>query len=163
MNVSRVLSRLYLGSAPETVDDLKTLWDMGVGEIVNCRIEQDDAPLLAQISPDQFTFNYLWDGVPDWTPAAAEGKQPLPLKFFQLARAFVLPHFFSTDATFIHCTMGANRSVTLTYFLLRVLGIGETQAIVLLNDARALTLWWDFFDAPWRTDAENALKALGYV
>lgn len=163
MNVSRILDRLYLGSAPETVANLQTLAGLGISDIIDCRAEKDEADL---IGAGPYTFNYHQDGVPDWTLEAAIGKQPLPFEFFQQGDTWVEDHAwpFKTNVTlYVHCSLGMNRSVTLTYFFLRVLGLSATDAIELINKHRIETLpWFDMMDSPWRGDAENALRTLGY-
>lgn len=161
---SQILSRLFLGAAPESVDDLNTLWDMGVTDIIDCRIEKpNDVELMATWARPR-NVRLLSDGVSDWTPDAAIGKQPLGNLFFFRALNFWQPIVTPPVITYVHCSLGMNRSVTLVYFFLRVLGLSESDAIELINEHRIETLpWFDIMDSPWRGDAEAALKALGYA
>jgi hypothetical protein len=157
MNRSFVTDRLVIGTTPESLTDLKELEVAGVTHIINCRSELNIEGLLAG---NIFKFKYLWNPTDDWNPFKPEHKT---LAWFQTGVEFALPVFVvPRTKVYVFCHMGANRSATLAWAILRALGITPGNCYAIIGSHRAI----DIFGIPecgWWRDAEAALKTLGYL
>jgi protein-tyrosine phosphatase len=103
-------------------------------------------------------------GIPDWTPEAAIGLEPIPDLFFKNALEFWMPYQRQqNEVALVHCSQGINRSATLAYAMMIAQGMSRVDSMVALNSHRAVTGLSDFLDHPWRENAEHALYRLGYV
>jgi hypothetical protein len=110
---SVVTSRLLIGAAINSADDVKALVAAGCTHIIDCRDDFDDAPLLS--SHPQIM--YCWNGTPD------DGQQKPDswfMKSFQFGlQALSLPK----TKICVHCSAGINRGPSTCYLLLRATGI----------------------------------------
>ena len=90
---SEITSQIWVGPAIESDADVKALMSkVNPTRIINCRIEFDDATLLGPAGLPTGPPFYLWDGIPDWTPEAAIGLEPIPDSFFKKGLDFWLPY-----------------------------------------------------------------------
>lgn len=157
MDRNFVTDRLAIGRTPETAEDLSALISDGVTHIVDCRIECDIGAWLGQ---QNYHGYYLFAGTEDWTPLAPTHK---PLEWFQKGLEFVLPALaLPRYKAYVCCHLGANRSATMGWAILRALGITPGDCYAIIGSHRPI----DIFGLPecgWWRDAEVALKTLGYL
>lgn len=158
MDFDFVADNLAVGTTPETAADVQALVDAGVTSIINCRDDHNDSVLLAG------RFTYLWNGTPDWNPTAPFGGEPKPVSWFEKSLVFWYGRRNDpANRLLVHCSAGVNRSATTAWMLLRSLQLGGGSCDWIIDTHRPVATFGTFFDHPWRTDADNALIALGYI
>ena len=110
---SVITSRLLVGAAINSADDVKAIVTAGCTHVIDCRDNFDDASLLSS-NPQ---IIYCWNGTPD------DGQQKPDswfMKSFQFGlQALSLPK----TKIYVHCTQGINRGPSTCYLLLRATGI----------------------------------------
>jgi hypothetical protein len=152
VNYNFVTDRLAIGMTPAILADLNPFT-----HVIDCRLELDIAPMLAN---SILSLNYLYAPTADWVPFSATHK---PVEWFKAGVEFALP-VLSRPRTklYVFCHMGANRSATMGWAILRALGITAADCYAIIGSHRAI----DIFGLPecgWWRDAEIALATLGYI
>lgn len=158
MDFDFVSENIAVGTTPETSADVQRLVADGITHVINCRDDHDDAVLLAG------RFRYLWNGTPDWNPSAPFGGEPKPASWFEKSIEFWYgPRNDPKNRLYVHCSAGVNRSATTAWMLLRSLQVDAADCDLIIDTHRPVATFGTFFDHPWRTDAETALRILGYI
>ena len=143
---SMVTWRLYTGAAISGPADVDELVSDGITDVIDCRAELDDAPLLVGRG-----LGYLWcptadDGVSkgvDWFGPGIE---------FALA---VLSR--PRRRLYTHCAAGVNRGPSMCAAVLMAFGLGRGEAEEMIRDARPQV------GLRYLLDAETAVRQLGYT
>lgn len=159
MNFDRITDNVYVGTTPENASDVAALQRAGVTHLIDCRDDLDDAPLLGASG-----IVYLWNGTPDWTLQAMFGKEPKPVSWFKASLDFWYGcRNDPANRLYVHCSAGVNRSATTAWMLLRSLQLSGPVCDWIIDSHRLISTFGTFADHPWRADAENALRQLGYI
>ncbi len=115
---------------------LGELDNLGITHIVDCRVEWNDADLLARHLPH---ISYLHHGMDD-------AGQDVPGEWFDDAIDFVTAA--GADAVVLtHCHMGINRGPSLGYAVLLRQGWDPVEAIAAIREARPIANVWYAGDA----------------
>ena len=141
---SMITARLATGAAITSPDDVAALAAAGITDVIDCRGEFDDAPLLGP------AFTYLWDGT-------ADDGQHKPPEWFGRGITFALaalsqPH----RKVYAHCAAGVNRGPSMAYAIMRALGWPAADAESTIRAARPQV------GLAYKNDADAAVVALGY-
>lgn len=134
-NADRVLDRLWVGGDLSIEDEgiargqLEALYDAGVRQIVDCRIEWDDREWVLAERPD---VDYRWLGVDD-------AGQTMPDEWFETGTSAVLEHLEGGGASLVHCHMGINRGPSLGFAVLLSQGWDVVEAIAAIREARPIS------------------------
>lgn len=124
-NADRVLERLWVGGDLETQDEgfarvqLDALYDAGVRQIVDCRLEWDDREWVLAERPD---VDYRWLGVDD-------AGQTMPDEWFEAGTSAVVEHLEGGGASLVHCHMGINRGPSMGFAVMLRLGWDPVEAL----------------------------------
>jgi protein-tyrosine phosphatase len=143
---SMVTWRLFTGAAISSPEDVDEMVADQITDVIDCRSEMDDAPLLAGRG-----MGYLWcptndDGAPKGVEWFGPGIE------FALA-ALAQPH----RRVYTHCAAGVNRGPSMAAAILMALGLGRGEAQEMIRDARP-QVGLRYLD-----DAETAVRQLGYA
>lgn len=162
MNFSRIADNLFVGTYPEVAADVARLKAVGVTHVLNVR-EFDDIPEVKE------AFTYCYNPTADWNPSVPFGGEPKPVEWFEASLDFWpyaklgqhgLPF---VDHLYVHCSAGVNRSATTAWMFLRALQLDGADADIIIDRHRLISTFGTFFDHPWRQNAEDALRTLGYI
>lgn len=157
MDYNFVLDHLATGAGINAAQDVQELTAAGVTHVIDCRAEQDDAPLFTG-SPQ---ISYLWN------PTADDG-QPKDVPWFAKGVAFALPAlcWLPPDTTpiappphprvYCHCAAGINRGPSMTFAIMLALGFRPDLAEQLIRAVRPQV------GLAYKGDAIKAITALGY-
>ena len=152
MDFSFVTDRLAIGMTPMSVGELARFT-----HVIDCRDDLDIAPML---SGTRFHNCYLWAPTEDWRPFADQHK---PVEWFRAGIEFALPILSRPDGRlYVFCKMGANRSATMGFAILRALGMTTAECFAIIDSHRAIDIP-GLLECGWWRDAEAALKTLGYL
>ena len=148
MNYTFITARLATGSKINNIQDIQTLIKDGITHIIDCADDNDNAPLL--INFPQIT--YLYNGTPD------DG-QPKSVLWFMKSLEFALPALvLPKNKILAHCDAGINRGPSTIYAVMRAQGYNSFLVDALIKAARPATV----FGLAYESDADNAIKILGY-
>jgi dual specificity phosphatase 3 len=146
-NADRVLDNLWIGGDLAVEDEgiargqLEALYDAGVRQIVDCRIEWDDSDWVLAERPD---VDYRWLGVDD-------AGQTMPDEWFETGTDAVLEHLEGGGASLVHCHMGINRGPSMGFAVMLRLGwdpvdalerIVERRPVAYVDYAEDAVDWW---------------------
>ena len=117
-----VNSRLAFGSAITTWKHVERLQALGITHVINLRRNRHGKKIKS--------FKNLW--LPFW-----DDKKPRPRWFYKQAQIFFKEAFRKRNTmVFVMCHFGICRSVSLTYFLLRLSGKSPNKSKALVLKAR---------------------------
>lgn len=146
-----ITSRLAVGTALVTFDDVDMLRQNAINAVLDCRAEYDDAPLLIQ-HPE---ISYLWNGIADWNPLMGP-RPPIPASWFRTGWRWALPLLGSGGTVlFVHCENGLYRSPSMVYALLRAWGVHRAWALAMIETSCPKTI----IGLNGRLDADLAIKS----
>ncbi|MCH1866583.1 dual specificity protein phosphatase [Nocardioides sp. CFH 31398] len=146
-NADRVLDRLWIGGDLPVEDEgmargqLDALYDAGVRQIVDCRIEWDDSSWVLAEHPD---LDYRWLGVDD-------AGQTMPDEWFETGTDAVLEHLEGGGTSLVHCHMGINRGPSMGFAVMLRLGWDPVEALERIVERRPVAYvdyaedavdWW---------------------
>jgi hypothetical protein len=159
MNWDWITENMAVGTPPESFDDGQQLKFAGITHVLNVN-DQPDFP--AYIEP----LIYCWNPTADWNPLEPLGQEPKPVEWFKKSLDFWEPNMvlpmMRNYKLYCHCSAGVNRSATTAWMFLRALQLkGFDCDFILENRLRAT--FGIVFDHPWRKNAEDALRTLGYI
>jgi hypothetical protein len=155
LNYDFCTDRLAIGTTPETDSDIQTLIAAGVTHVINCRAECDIYPLIENTG-----LVYLWDGTEDWIPGAGQHKG---VPWFQQGVEFALPVLAKPRTkVYVFCHMGANRSATMAWTILRAFGLTATECFAVVDLYRLIAIP-GLLECEWWRQGEKALQTLGYL
>jgi dual specificity phosphatase 3 len=144
---SFVTTRVATGAAINSSQDVEDLVVAGVTDIIDCRLEYDDAQLLAA-HPQ--VVGYIDLGVND------DGQPKSPEWFGQgiefAFKALSLPH----RKVYAHCAAGINRGPSMCYAILRAIGLDALRAETIVRTGRPEV------NIGYKGDADKAITVLGY-
>jgi len=156
MNFDFITDRLAVGQTPANAEDIAVLVEAGITHVINCRAEGPDIYDLCV----KAGLKYLWDGTEDWIPGAGQRKG---VDWFKQGVEFALPALVKLGAKiYVFCHMGANRSATLAWTILRALGVSGKDCTFIIDTHRAIAIP-GLLECGWWRDGEAALKELGYI
>lgn len=139
-------TKVAIGGAIYSKDDIADLKRIGITHIINCRSEFNDANLFSKDT----MIHYLWAGTDD----DSKTKDPF---WFKKILDFALPALTLPDTKiFAHCMAGINRGPSAGYAILRAQGFDKNDAMVLIKKVRPIA------HVCYADDAEVALEAFGY-
>jgi dual specificity phosphatase 3 len=139
-----VTARIATGGALSGPPDVAILKAAGITHVIDCRVEFDDGPLLAQ------SFHYLYD------PTADDGLTKPPT-WFQPGIAFALTALSQpVNRVYAHCAAGVNRGPSMCYAIMRAFGWPGIDAISTIKAGRPQA------GIAYSSDADKAIVALGY-
>jgi hypothetical protein len=163
MNFDFITDNMAVGTYPETAGDVLTLKDAGITHVLNVR-EIDDLIIVKD------AFPYCWNPTADWNPNEPFGKEPKPVEWFANSLDFWYPPgvgWFTDERPhyrlYCHCSAGVNRSATTAWMFLRALQLRALDCDLLIDSHRLIATFGTIFDHPWRQNAEDALRTLGYI
>lgn len=140
-----VTKRLAVGAKITAPADVDALAAAGITAVVDCCIECNDTPLLAQ------RMAYIWDGT-------ADDGQPKPVSWFQTGINFAfLVYGDPSHRVYFHCAAGINRGPSMCYAFMRALGFSSADAVGLIKAARPQV------GLRYQGDADTAVTTLGYA
>jgi hypothetical protein len=143
-----ITDRVALGGQFETPLDAKDLRDAGITHILNCR----------EVADPDYVRNAFAYSEPQ--PARPDDGQPRTTPWFAAGRQFWEPVALSSQSKlYVHCHAGLNRSASMVYFLLRIMGLAGVDAKSLIIRHR----WIDIVGIRYAEEADAAVKALGYT
>jgi protein-tyrosine phosphatase len=138
-----VTDRIALGVAVVTREHVYALVADGITHVLDCRLPEGGEALY-----EGTIIRYLS------SPTADDGK-PKPEEWFKRGIGFVLTALARPKArVLIHCMLGASRSPSMTYAVLRSLGHAPDDAVKLIKKARILAT------VRYREDADRAIAAI---
>lgn len=160
MNFNFISDNMAVGTYPEVAADVARLKAVGITHVLNVR-EFDDIPEVKE------AFTYCYNPTADWNKTEPFGGEPKPVSWFEKsldfwlpAGPFVLP---VTCKVYCHCSAGVNRSATTAWMFLRALQLDGADCDIIIDRHRLISTFGTFFDHPWRQNAEDALRTLGYI
>jgi len=124
VDYSKITEELLIGTTP-TVEDYDLLREMGVGLVINMRLERRPYPDL-HVPP----LKFLWLPTIDW---------PLfPIPIFKLKRGarLALETIRTGRKVFTHCAGGRHRGVAMGAAVLIARGFGAEEAMQLISACR---------------------------
>ncbi|MFH2039639.1 MAG: dual specificity protein phosphatase [Chloroflexota bacterium] len=124
MDYSKITEELLIGTTP-TVEDYDLLREMGVGLVINMRLERRPYPDL-HVPP----LKFLWLPTIDW---------PLfPIPIFKLKRGarLALETIRTGRKVFTHCAGGRHRGVAMGAAVLIAQGFNAEEAMQLISARR---------------------------
>lgn len=139
-------SRLATGAAISSEADVEQLVEAGVGAVIDCRDDFDDASLLAS-HPNLL---YLWNGTPD------DGSVK-PDSWFGASLSFGLA-FLATPhgILYCHCAAGVNRGPSTATLIMIAQGWTPGQAEAAIRAVRPQV------GLAYLTQGEDAVRRLGF-
>lgn len=147
MDYNFVDLRLATGGGIVVQADVDKLAADGITAVIDCRDDFDDASLLS--SHPSIAYLYC--------PTADDG-QPKPPEWFGKGIDFALGILAKPKTkVYAHCAAGSNRGPSMALAILLAQGLDFGEALALVQKARPNA------QIRYRQDAENAVKALGYV
>lgn len=152
MNYNFVTDRLAIGTTPSSVAEIYEFT-----HLIDCRDDLDIAPML---KGTRWATQYLWAPTEDWVPFKPSHK---PREWFKAGVEFALPVLTQPHAkVYVFCHMGANRSATMCWAILRALGMTTAECFAIIDSHRAIDIP-GLLECNWWRDAESALVVLGYI
>jgi len=152
MNYDFVTDRLAIGTTPETVADLSPFT-----HVIDCRAELD---IAAMIRGTWFADHYLYAPTGDFSLLHRTHK---PVDWFKKGVEFALPVLSQPHTKlYVFCHAGANRSPSMSYTILRALGLTSAQCFGIIDLGRFVAIE-GLIACGWWRDGEIALKTLGYI
>jgi hypothetical protein len=159
VNWNFITNRIATGGALSGIADVDALIAAGITDVIDCEIEQNDAPLFAQ----RPQINYVFNGV-------ADDGQSKPASWFAKSLEFALMVFGDIPTSvemrvsgkcrkiYTHCAQGLNRGPSTAYCILRALGAthDEAKAVIILHRPQCLA------GLRYVPDADAAIQTLGY-
>lgn len=147
-NLSKITERLYCGGLIYSDDEIDWLIKNGVTHIINAAQTESNDDELVKLHPH---LNYIHLGVDD------DGK-PKPKEWFDKAVRYALQAYQTPGATiYCHCAAGINRGPSLTYAILRALGLSRSEAFDMIKASRPQA------QIAYKADADRALIELGWT
>jgi len=137
-----VTERIALGSAVSTPEHARAVIEDGITHVIDCRMKPEGEELFRGTS-----VRYFHCGTEDDRKAKS-------ISWFRKGVAFALtsmalPH----SRLLIHCKLGAARSPSMAYAVLRALGWSSVDAVDAIRKARVLA------SVTYKEDAERAIEA----
>jgi hypothetical protein len=152
MNYDFVTDRLAIGTTPDSIADLNPFT-----HVIDCRAELDIAPMLVN---SRFDGRYLWAPTADWSPLHPEHKPPA---WFKPGVEFGLQTLSRPQTRlYVFCHMGANRSATMAWAILRAFGMMPGDCYAIIGSHRPIDIF-GLAECGWWRDAETALTSFGYI
>src|SRR5690625_3132703 len=117
-NASTLTDHLWIGGDLETLDStladsqLTELVEAGVTDIIDVRLEHNDADMVADKHPE---LGYLWLGVDD-------AGQRMPDEWFEQGTQYALQRLSDGGTVLAHCHMGVNRGPSMGFAIMLALG-----------------------------------------
>ena len=133
-NVSQVAPNLWIGGDLQvrqlTVGEvqLAELVDLGITDIVDCRLEWSDEEWVANVEPQ---LGYLWHGVDDAGRRIAD-------EWFDAGTGHILRRLSDGGIVLAHCHMGINRGPSLGFAAMLALGLDPIDALDRIRQARPI-------------------------
>lgn len=124
MNYSKITEELLVGTTP-SVKDYDLLREMGVGLVINMRIERRPFPDL-HASP----LKFLWLPTIDWAPF------PIPISMLKRGARMALETIQAGRKVLTHCAGGRHRGVAMGAAVLIARGYGAEEAMQLIATHR---------------------------
>lgn len=146
-NISRVTAQLWIGGDLESRDpalataQITEIRRLGIGGIVDCRIEWNDEDFVAGTAPE---IEYLWLGIND-------AGQRIPDKWFDEGTSHISDLIGRGETVLAHCHMGINRGPTMGLAAMLVLGWDPIDALDRIRRRRPIAYvgyaedavdWW---------------------
>lgn len=131
-NASKLTDHLWIGGDLETLDptladsQLDELVEAGVTDIIDVRLERNDAELVAGRHPD---LGYLWLGVDD-------AGQLMPDEWFEQGTQYALQRLSDGGTVLAHCHMGVNRGPSMGFAVMLALGWNAINALEFIHRRR---------------------------
>lgn len=124
MDYSKITEELLVGTTP-AVSDYDLLREMGVGLIINMRIERRPFPDL-----NDPPLNFLWLPTIDWPLF------PIPIFMLKRGARLALETIQSGRKVLTHCAGGRHRGVAMGAAVLIALGYDPEEAMKLIASRR---------------------------
>ena len=124
MNYSKITEELLVGTTP-AVEDYELLREMGVGLVINMRIERRPYPDL-HTSP----IKLLWLPTIDWPLF------PIPISLLKRGALQALETIQAGRKVFTHCAGGRHRGVAMGAAVLIARGFDAEEAMQLISSRR---------------------------
>lgn len=141
---------LALGGGFESDADVKALQEAGVSHVINCTEICD--PLYVENN-----FVMCWPN-----PRQPDDGKPRTAQYFREGVAFW--RFNQTRKIYVHCHAGMNRSASMVYLFLRLMGIKPQDARHLLASNRTMDIAGDLGSSilglRYADEAESVIKCL---
>lgn len=146
-NISQVAPRLWIGGDLATQQpilaevQLHEIADLGVTDIVDCRLEWSDEDWVTVAHPE---IGYHWLGVDD-------AGQRMPDAWFDTGTAIVRDALDAGGTVLVHCHMGINRGPSMGFAAMLSLGWDPIDAVDAIRRARPIAYvayaedaldWW---------------------
>lgn len=124
MEFSQITDTLFIGNTPQT-DDYETLDRIGVGLVINMRLEHRPHPnlLFSQI-------RHLW------LPTIDSPLFPIPVSSLIRGVTASLETFALGKKVYVHCASGVHRGVAMGAAILISLGQSAEEAIQVIKEQR---------------------------
>jgi protein tyrosine phosphatase (PTP) superfamily phosphohydrolase (DUF442 family) len=124
VDYSKITEELYVGTTP-TAADYDLLRNLGVGLVINMRMEKRSAP-------DQHVppLKFLWLPTVDWPFF------PIPIDMLRRGAQLALETIQAGKRVFTHCAKGRHRGVAMGAAVLIARGIAAEEAMRLLASQR---------------------------
>jgi len=143
---SLITWRLFTGAAISSPADVDEMIDDKITDVIDCRAEMDDGPLLTGRG-----LSYLW------CPTADDG-MPKSVEWFGPGIEFALAALAQPRRrVYTHCAAGVNRGPSMAAAILMAFGLGRGEAQAMIHDARPQV------GLRYLNDAEAAVAQLGYT
>lgn len=124
-----ITDRIALGGAFQSPADVATLKTAGITHVINC-VELCDPAYVEQ------AFAMCWP-----MPRQPDDGSPRTAPWFREGWVFWESHALDPKSKlYIHCEYGINRSASMTYYLLRKLGIQQADTHHIIAENRVLDL-----------------------
>jgi hypothetical protein len=137
-----VTERIAVGSAVSTPIHVRAVVEDGITHVIDCRMKPEGEELFRGTS-----VRYLHCGTED-------DRKTKPITWFRKGVAFALTSMaLPRSRLLIHCKLGAARSPSMVYAVLRALGWSSVDAVVAIRKARALA------SVTYQEDADRAIEA----
>jgi hypothetical protein len=137
-----VTDRIAVGSAVATPDHVRAVVADGITHVLDCRLREGGGAL------------YEGTAIKHLHNATADDGKPKPEEWFRKGVGFSLTALaIPNSRILIHCALGVARGPSMTYAVLRALGLPPEKAIDLIKKARPLA------SVKYREDADRAHDA----
>lgn len=124
MDFSRITKDLFIGNTP-SCEDYKQLHDLGVGLVINLRLERP--PLPDTLKPP---LKFLW------LPTIDSPGLVIPITFLKHGARVALDCIHEGGKVYAHCQRGRHRGVAMGACILIAQGMGAEQAMRLIKERR---------------------------
>jgi len=126
MEYSQITDRLYIGTTPSS-EDYQQLREMGVGLVINMRVERRPYP-----DPHEIPIQRLW------LPTFDSPLIPIPIRALQRGAKAALETIDNGGKVYVHCAAGAHRGVAMGAAVLIAQGYSMKEAVEMIKDARSV-------------------------